>query len=127
MFLDHPGMVEDSCLLHTATVEVVQVHVMCPGMRRAGRSVSGGYTRPVCRSMWCAVLCSAYLQRSVSGVSARACQPGPGDAVPLRSNNPMPHASYAYSSVAAAIVCDCSWVSSSDARAAVLCCTCWCV
>lgn len=26
----------------------------------------------------------------------------------------MPHASYGYSSAAAAIVCDCSWVSSSD-------------
>lgn len=78
MFLDHPGMLEDSCLLHTATVEVVQVHGMCHGVRRAVRSVSGGYTRPVCRSMWCAVLCSAYLQRSVSGVSARACQPGTG-------------------------------------------------
>jgi hypothetical protein len=59
MFLDHPGMLEDSCLLHTATVEVVQVHVMCPGVRRAVRSVWVG-THALC-VVACGVVCCAVL------------------------------------------------------------------
>jgi hypothetical protein len=68
MLLVHLGMLDGSCLLQllqTATVEVVPVHAMCPGVRCAFPSLSGG--TQALRVVACGVLCSAdaLLHRSV--------------------------------------------------------------